>query len=196
MKITDDFMNQSIMNEIYFEYGLGYGIFDDSLNINDDWKEIIIEWCEPAKKRLSTLTILIKNLNNQNYPEAKKCLGIKDDYCNYPEEVISLRSGIKSLLAGLVITSAITNVSEIEKYKELWRKYENNVINLHHQFVYNQFKMVKTIEHLTGFNNFFRYFLIQLVLNLYEIMSRRIRYTLQYFREEKVFEKEIQEGLK
>ena len=64
MKITDNFMNQSIMNEIYFEYGLGYGIFDDSLNFNDDWKEIIIEWCEPAKKRIDRLHCLIKNLNN------------------------------------------------------------------------------------------------------------------------------------
>ena len=188
MKITDDFINQSIMNETYLEYGLGYGIFDDSLNINDDWKEIIIEWCEPAKKRIAILNILIKNLNDQNYAEAKKCLGIKDDYCNYAEEIISLRVGIKSLLAGLVITSAVANVSEIEKYKEQWKKYENNSIHVHHQFVYSQFKMVKTIEHLTGFNNFFRYFLIQLVLNLYEIMNRRIRYTLQYFQDEKVLE--------
>lgn len=87
----------------------------------------------------------------------------------------------------MVSTSAITEVSEIEKYQEQWKKYENNSIQVHHQFVYNQFKMVKTIEHLTGFNNFFRYFLIQLVLNLYEIMNRRIRFTLQYFQEEKVF---------
>jgi hypothetical protein len=52
--------------------------------------------------------------------------------------------------------------------------------------------MVKTIEHLTGFNNFFRYFLIQLVLNLYEIMNRRIRFTLQYFQEEMVLENELE----
>jgi hypothetical protein len=172
------------------------GMFDEDRNISEEWKEIIIEWCEPAKIRIGTLNLLIKNLNNQNFLEAKKCLGIKDDYCNYAEEIISLRAGIKSLLAGLVITSAITNVDEIEKYKEKWKKYEYNSINIHHQFVYNQFKMVKTIEHLTGFNNFFRYFLIQLVLNLYEIMNRRIRFTLQFFQEEKVFENELHEAMK
>ena len=196
MKITDEFINQSIMNETYFKYGQKYGIFDDDRNMNDDWKEIIIEWCEPAKKRIATLKILIKSLNNQNYPEAKKFLGKKDDYCNYAEEIISLRTDIKSLLTGLVRTSGITNVGEIERYKEHWKKYEHNSNHIHHQFVYNQFTMVKTIEHLTGFNNFYRYFLIQLVLNLYEIMNRRIRFTIEYLKEEKILESEIQEVMK
>ncbi|GEM_PF-6214806 len=196
MKITDDFILQSILNETYFKYGYEYGIFDGDRNINDDWKVIISEWCESAKKRIATLNHLIKDLNNQNYSEAKNYLGKKDDYCNYAEEIISLRTDIKSLLVGLVKTSHITNVSEIEKYKVQWKKYESNPNHIHHQFVYNQFTMVKTIEHLTGFNNFYRHFLIQLVLNLYEIMNRRIRYTIQYFQEEKILKNDLQEVMK
>ena len=44
MKITDDFILQSILNETYFKYGYEYGIFDGDRNINDDWKVIIINF--------------------------------------------------------------------------------------------------------------------------------------------------------
>ena len=195
MKITDDFINQSIMNETYFEYGIEFGIFDEDRNISDEWKELFIECFELAKKRIASLNDLIKNLKDQNYPEPRKYLGISDDYCQFATEIGILRVTIKSLLYGLIETSAISNVREIEKWKEQWKRYENDSQNIHYQFFYNKFKLVKTTEDLTGFNVFFRDYLIRLVLNLCEMMNRRLNYTFQYFQEEKAFENELHEAM-
>lgn len=196
MKITDDFINQSIAIETYYEYGFEMGMFDDARNISEEWKEIFIERCELAKKRIATLNDLIKNLKDQYYPEPQKYLGISDDYSLFATEIAILRVTIKSLLYGLIETSAITNVREIEKWKYHWKKYENDSKNIHHQYFYNQFKMVKAMEQLAGFNTLFRDYLIQLVLNLREIMNRRISFTLQYFQEEMVIENDNNEAMK
>ena len=98
MKITDDFINQSIAIETYYEYGFEMGIFDDARNISEGWKEIFMESCELAKKRIATLNDLIKSLKEQNYPESHKYLGISDDYCFFATEIAILRVTIKGLL--------------------------------------------------------------------------------------------------
>ena len=195
MKITDDFINQSIFDDDFLN-NVKYGYFEDILNNKDNLKVIIIEPFEAVKQKIATFNILIKNLEDQNYSEAKKWLGTEGDFNFYSREIFLLRNEIKSLLKGLISISTIKNVSEIEKYKEQWRYCENYSHRIHQQMVYNQFKLVKTIEHLTDFHNYLRNYLLRLVLNLYEIMNRRIRFTLQYFQEEKVFENELHEAMK
>ena len=183
MKITDELISHSIFNEDLLKLEVEKGYYTDIFINNDLCKELIIEYNKSARLMIN---ILIKELRNQDFSAAKKCLGFHGEFGLYPAELINLRTEIKSLVIGLVKTSAITNVSEVEKYKEEWKVYENDSKYIHHQFVFNFFKMVKTTEHLIGFNNFFRYYLIRLGLNLYEILTKRVHFTLKYLEVESI----------
>ena len=65
MKITDDFINQSIFDDDFLN-NVKYGYFEDILNNKDNLKVIIIEPFEAVKQKIATFNILIKNLEDQN----------------------------------------------------------------------------------------------------------------------------------
>ena len=186
MDVSNEFIEQSIIAKYYSE------TFNDNSSDHEFHNEIyylcIDEVFKSFKINAEKISKVLFNLKRKRYAEAKVGLGIRDDYCNYQKDITALRYEIKSLTSGLIVTSSITNVDDIKKYKSKWFEYGNSLWYHYHQSIYKEFTKVNTMDELVKFNVYFQNYIIELVYRFTEIFIRRMRYTVLYLSQDKTIE--------
>ena len=182
MKINDEYISHSIFSEYFSE-------MIRQFETNDVMLEIMPLVITELGHRIVEI---INNLKNRKYADARSLLGIKDMFADYNFEVIKLRATLKSFISGIIITSAITDQNEIADYQKKWNDYDdseksNNPAKFPHQFIYQQFKKVNTLEELAEFNEYFHQYLVEMAFKLAVILIRRMTFTIEYLKDDEIF---------
>ena len=187
MELPRDFIEKSIFS---------VSTYDDELSYFDN--ESIVEIYQIAmvdygyEERMITA---IRNIKSYEYQEARR------DYYDsmFASDVAFLRRNMKSLLKGLIATSTMVSLSEINDAKVRWKWYETksdyNDPQGHHNIVYLEFKKVETLEDLRRFNIYFHEYILNLILGTAETFIKRLRYTIEYFQNDRQFEEACATGL-
>jgi hypothetical protein len=180
MKISDEYLKDSIFPEYVIEQ-----IIDD--------REFFIEIgqliFEHANIRIKEYSCAVQYLQSRDYSLARS--GI-DRFDSFHSTLVVLRKTLRSLISGIVITSTISNQNAIADYKKKWEPYDDNersvnTFYFHHQFIYQQFKKIKTLDELAAFNEFFHQYLLEMAFKLAEIFIQRLNYTVEYFQYDGAF---------
>jgi len=189
MEITEEFMEKSIVAEYILDFAK-----EESKDFNSEefFGEIMNCFFKDLEKYCNILLQIIESLKNKKYPEARQDCRLNDDFVNLTDDIRWLRATLKSLLTGLIKTSAIIGVVEIEYYKNSWKSYSDLNKNIHsydyhHFVVYQQFKEVNTLEELQKFNEFFHHYLVEMAFKMCEIFFRRMNYTIEYLQNDEAF---------
>jgi hypothetical protein len=187
MEFSQEFIEKGILDETYYDCFQGSDFDGDA---NELIRILLEEGFDPVY-----FIRAIKNLKMFRYQEARSNFRGDQGYAN---EIYSLRKVILSLLKGLIATSSISRLSEITDSKIRWQKYDDqqdrNDPQGHHNHVYREFKKVESLEELEKFNNYFHNYVLDLVYGLSEIYIRRMRCTIDYFRDDKQFEASCAKG--
>jgi len=193
MEITEEFIENSILSE-----WLSKTIEEDGSD--EFFSEIIqIFFFEDIERHFEMLLQIIDALKHRSCTEARKFFKNNGEFSYFAEEMPGLRKTLKSLMSGLIKTSAIVEVSEIEQYKNYWKDYDvfdknSNSEYYHHTVVYQQFKEVKSMEELQKFNEFFHHYLIEMAFKMCEIFFRRMTYTIEYLQNDEGFKEACREA--
>lgn len=176
--ISKEFVENAIFSE-WFSV-----IFEVSGEPDKDFIELMEALPEYFSIRIDLILQIIDKLRMGNYTEARKSLGIRDDYHYYSKDISMLRYNIKSLLSGLIKTSSINDISEI---KDLVNLYGNSSgsdwDSPAFQHLLRELKNVATLNDLSKFNAYFKNYLVGMVIELLALFHKRITYTIQYLRE-------------
>lgn len=127
---------------------------------------------------------LIQHMKNDKYTEARKCLGVKDDFIMYCDEIARLRLYIKCYLSNLI---GVRNYS-LDQVKELGIRLQNDrksyfdhtspqkgfTFNEIFEKIYN----IQTPEDHLKFCDFFEVCIRVLCFDLAEIFTRRVKYSI------------------
>jgi len=186
MKISEDFIKNSILPE-YFSDSLDLqrgGTFDE-----DQFVEITQLIFEHAILRIKEYPNAVQHLKSRNYQLARAEI---DRFDSFHSSLVELRRTLRSLISGIAITSAISDQKEIIENKKKWEKYDDNerskfTFYFHHQFIYQQFKKVETLNELAEFNAFLHQYLVEMAFKLAEIFIRRMNYTIEFLQNEEAF---------
>lgn len=181
----------------FYENGIFAGFNDDSaFKYFDD--EIVVELHQIVMVEYdyeARLIQVIRNIKSYQYQQARldfQRTMIADDLSN-------LRDNVKSLLKGLIATSAMASIYEIRNAPVAWHRYgsKSDTCDLqdHHKIVYREFRKVETLEDLKRFNIYFHDYILDLVFATAEIFIKRLRYTIEYFQNDKQFEEACATGL-
>ena len=176
--ISKEFVENAIFSE-WFSV-----IFEVSGEPDKDFIELMEAFPEYFSIRIDLILQIIDKLRMGSYTEARKSLGIRDDYHYYSKDISMLRYNIKSLLSGLIKTSSINDISEI---KDLVNLYGNSSgsdwDSPAFQHLLRELKNVATLNDLSKFNAYFKNYLVGMVIELLALFHKRITYTIQYLRE-------------
>jgi hypothetical protein len=186
MKLSNDFYENSILDTRIFEMMLPY--FE-----NDDDKDSIITYVltdtfNKVNGYCERFLQLINNLKEHKYLEAKKYLGIKDDFIDLSGDITTLRHNIKYLLSGLIRISTILDFSTIKNYYEpyVYIRLEDSGLVLYNNLI-QELDKVKSLEELDKFNEYFKDCLLEMSFKMIDIFIVRLTYTIQYFQKENLF---------
>jgi hypothetical protein len=182
MKITEEFIEHSIFGEFVLEACV-------ECDSNEFFTEIANLIFEHADSRLKEYPDAVQHLKSRKYASARSAI---DRFDSFHSRVLNLRRTLRSLISGIVITSAITDHNAIADYKNKWKSYDNNEgskdpFSFHHQVIYQQFKKVNSLQELAKFNEYFHEYLVEMAFKLAEIFIRRLIYTIDYFQDEEAF---------
>ena len=129
-------------------------------------------------ERLSVLVRTIIEIKGGRYFDARRKLGIKDDYLNISDDIFYLRNWIKSWLYGLIVTSN----HEWDKIKRLQERVmtelrepkdpdrEKLAGNVPYQEILAAFCRIKTDTDLQSFNRIFEASILDLIFNLSDLI--------------------------
>lgn len=165
MSISKKFIEnpEFIESYLYDAPGMFNSEYLDEEIIEEIFLLSVEEFPESIQKISKNLLNTITNIKNGKYAEARKCLGIRDDYVIYSCDIGSLRYWIKSWLYGLIVTKGGSWV-EIKRLQENKIKvlkdpidplYEKLARNIPYSEVLDAFFRVKTNSDLQSFNNMF-----------------------------------------
>ena len=193
MKITDEFIENSILPE-YFSDALDLqpgGTLDE-----DQFVEITTLIFEHAILRIKEYPAAVQHLKSRKYASARS--GI-DRFDSFHSSLVELRRTLRSLMSGIIITSAISDQTGIIDYKKKWEPYDDNERSkfkfyFHHQVIYQQYKKVNTLEELAGFNEDFHHYLVEMAFKFAEIFIQRLTYTIEYLKDEEAFKEVCKEA--
>jgi hypothetical protein len=187
MKPSKEVIENSLINEYLWE------AMDSCIPINDEGKdefryEIISIAFETCAHQYEIFLQFIEDLSGQQYMEARKYLGSKDDFSNYTTDISASRHNIKYLLTGLIQTTAITELSELECFFiPNGFDFENEEGSIAYAYLLHEFKKVSTLEELEIFNDNFRNILLLMLFRLCDLFIKKMNYTVQYFLDEVTF---------
>jgi hypothetical protein len=192
MNIPEEFKENSIFDESLLKT-----IIEDGSD--DLFTEIIQVFFEDMKSRFELLLQITDALKQGRCTEARKHFKHNGEFFYFANEMPILRRSLKSLLWGLIKTSAIITVNEIAQYKIEWNRYDNfdktqKSDNYHHHLIYQQFKKVETLEELVKFNALFHQYLIEMIFKMNEIFIRRLTYTIEYLQNDEGFKEACREA--
>lgn len=188
MEISQEFIENAIWGEsldVYFP--------------NDSLDQEIFIWLNKFVMVENTyeekILRVIKSLKLHNYKEARRDVDVQDIYAKklYQKSFV-----IKSLLKGIITTSTLASLSEIKDAQIRWSYYNDRQDDYdphgNHNQVYLEFKKVENLEGLARFNNYFHNYILNLVFDLSESYIPRLRYTIDYFKDNETFEEACTKG--
>ncbi len=185
MEISEVFFENSLLEESLVKL-----LKEDYIDAGSEdlFHEIITIFFEHANERIKEFPNAVQHLKSRKYSLARSAI---DRFDNFHSSVVILRKTIKSLISGIAITSAIADQNEIADYQKKWETYDDDerskfTFYFHHQFIYQQFKKVNTLEELAEFNEQFHQYLVEMAFKLAEILIRRMTYTIEYFNDDEV----------
>ena len=189
MKIRDEFIENSIVAEYIVDL-LNEEVKD--IDSESFFAEIIGLYFNELKRFSGMFLQITDNLKKGKYQESRNGFLIRDSFSSFTTDICRLRAIIKSLLWGLIKTSSIILVDEIERNKITWKDYDDFDKNrqsddYHHFLIYQQFKKVETLDELAKFNDFFHQYLVEMVFKMCEIFIRRMTYTIEYLQDKEAF---------
>jgi len=115
LKITEEFKENSIFDE-----SLSKTINEDGSD--DIFIEIVQLIFEHANSRVKEYPNAIQHLKSRKYSLARSAI---DRFDSFHSTVLNLRRTLRSLIAGIVISSAITDQKAIADYKKKWESYDD-----------------------------------------------------------------------
>jgi hypothetical protein len=159
---------------------------------DNEWKSVFSTFMSGLLKihvdRFETFTQLVENLKNSNYLEARKCLGIRDDYAYIALDVGHLRNIIKYFLSGLIKTSSFT---EIATYKEYCEQYipqllGNNRFDSYSE-LFQKANKVNSVEELKAFNEYFKNMIFEMSIKMIDNYIVWFTYMVQSLQNENLY---------
>jgi hypothetical protein len=138
------------------------------------------------------LISIIKLVKSKDYQQARQ------DYHDGWDPINDFsvrRRTLKSLLKGLLATSAMVCSYEISNAKSSWSHFETDNPQDHHYIVYQEFKKVETMEDLKRFNSYFHDYILNLIFMTAEIFNTRLHNTIEYLKGDERFEEACATGL-
>jgi len=182
MNITEEFIEHSILDE-----SLSKTINEDGSD--DIFIEIVQLIFEHANSRVKEYPNAIQHLKSRKYSLARSAI---DRFDSFHSTVLNLRRTLRSLIAGIVISSAITDQKAIADYKKKWESYDDkegskDPFSFHHQVIYKQFIKVSTLNDLETFNEYFHQYLVEMAFKLAAMLIQRLNYTIEYFQDDEAF---------
>lgn len=198
MSISKKFIEnpEFIESYLYDAPGMFNSEYLDEEIIEEIFLLSVEEFPESIQKISKNLLNTIKNIKNGKYAEARKCLGIRDDYVIYSCDIGSLRYWIKSWLYGLIVAKGGSWV-EIKRLQENKIKvlkdpidplYEKLARNIPYSEVLDAIFRVKTNSDLQSFNNMFEGYILELNFNLSDLFIRKGQFSLEILSAEIQFE--------
>jgi hypothetical protein len=185
MEISEEFFENSILEE-----SLVKTLKEDYIDVGSEdlFHEIITMFFEQANVGIKEYPNAVQHLKSRKYSLARLAI---DRFDYFHSSVVVLRKTIKSLISGIVITSAIADQMAIADYRIKWKHYDENerskyTFFFHHQVIYQQFKKVNTLEELAEFNEQFHQYLVEMAFKLAEIIIRKMSYTIEYLKDDDV----------
>jgi hypothetical protein len=116
----------------------------------------------------------------------------------YAKKLYQKSCVIKSLLKGIITTSTLASLSEIKDAQIRWSYYNYKQDDYdpqgNHNQVYLEFKKVETLEELDRFNAYFHNYILNLVFELSKSYIRRLRFTLEFFKDNETYEEACAKG--
>jgi hypothetical protein len=190
MELTRDFIENGILSKSDYNNNLFY--FDDE-TIVEIHQIIMVEYDYGAR-----IINVINSIKSKDYKQAR--LYYHDSGLELVANGFSfLRRNVRSLLKGLIATSAMGCTDEINNAKSSWIRYDVQSDTYesqgHHNIVYQEFKKVETLEDLKRFNIYFHDYILNLIYETADIFIKRLRYTIEYFQNDKRFEEACATGL-
>lgn len=192
MVLTTDIYENVILDSSIFEI-LQY--FDKEDEKNQFFTELMAELFKTMDGFSERFLQLIINLKEHNYMEAKKSLFIKGYFSYLAKDISSLRYNIKFLLSGLIMTSSVKVVSDINYSREAVRYHSlsDSGIVLYDNLI-EALNKVKRLEELDIFNEYFKDCLLEMSFKMINIYIVRLTYTIQYLLNENLLPDECKEA--
>jgi hypothetical protein len=138
---------------------------------------------------------VIKSIKLHNYKDARSDVYMQDLFA---KKLYQKSWVIKSLLKGIITTSSLTSLSEIKDAQIRWSYYNDRQDAYdpqgNHNQVYLEFKKVENLEGLARFNIYLHNYILNLVFELSESYIPRLRYTIEYFKDNETFEEACTKG--
>ena len=189
MEITEEFIENSIVAEWVLNCL-------EECGTDDFFIEMVTSIFEEANLRIKEYPDAVQHLKSRKYLLARS--GI-DRFDSFHSSLVELRRTLRSLISGIIITSAISDQTGIIDYKKKWNPYDDNERSkfkfyFHHQVIYQQYKRVNTLEELAGFNEDFHHYLVEMAFKFAEIFIQRLTYTIEYLKDEEDFKEVCKEA--
>jgi CheY-like chemotaxis protein len=161
----------------------------------------VSEYPERFENLLTALVKIINEIQTGRYSEARKRLGIKDDYVRFSDDIFYLRNWIKSWLYALNITNSYV-WDEVKRLQEIVIKELKDTVNpdreklagnVPYQEILTAFCRIRTDSDLQSFNHIFEASILDLIFNLADLIIRKGQKTIEILSAETQFKETCNE---
>ena len=174
MEISQDFIENGILG------GFIYDSFPNDQETIDEFHKFFLVESDYEDRMIR----VIKSIKSHRYQEARNAVPFGEEFA---KELFQMRCVIKSLLKGIIATSSIVSLSEIQEAQIRWNRYNDKQDRYdpqgYHNQVYREFKKVENLEELERFNDYFHNYILDLVFGLSESFIRRVSYVIENYKD-------------